>query len=162
MPGPVTVRECCGQQRLQSELKVLFAYFFFQEKVRPGFRNGIHSRKPGLPSASETGVNTIWHIKIKNPRSTSVAFPFFFCRETGLPLADGGIALTENHVVNIDTGERLDHVRYHFLPISNCLYYNTAEMEWQDFFRKISKIISEISGGRSGRGTCKVGDGMVK
>jgi hypothetical protein len=107
-------------------------------------------------------VNTIWHIKIKNPRSQAWPFRSFFCRETGLPLADGGIALTENHVVNIDTGERLNHVRYHFLPISNYLHYSTVEMEWQGFFRKISKIISGISGERSGRGACKVGDGMVK
>lgn len=100
--------------------------------------------------------------KNKKPTLSSVAFPFFFCRETGLPLADGGIALTENHVVNIDTGEGLNHVRYHFLPISNYLHYSTAEMEWQGFFRKISTIISGISGERSGRGACKVGDGMVK
>ena len=47
MPGPVTVRECYGQQRLQSELKVLFAYFFFQEKVRPRLSEWDSFQKTG-------------------------------------------------------------------------------------------------------------------
>lgn len=33
----------------------------------------------------------------------------------GLPLADNTVALTVDHVVNIDAGEEARHVRYHIL-----------------------------------------------
>ena len=54
--------------------------------------------------------------KIKNPRSQR-GLSDLFCRGKGLPLTDNSLALTEDHVVNIDTGESGRHTRYHFLSI---------------------------------------------
>lgn len=71
-----------------------------------------------MPVSVHETQNTVGHIKNKKPTlSSSVAFQIFFMPGRGLPLAGGGLALTEDHVVYIDAGEGLCHVRYHFLSI---------------------------------------------
>ena len=43
----------------------------------------------------------------------------------GLPLTDGSVALTVDHVVNIDAGEENGHARYHFLSSFVWTQYTT-------------------------------------
>jgi hypothetical protein len=66
-------------------------------------------------SRSETQIN--WAYKNKKPTPSQRGFPTLHIAGRGLPLADGRLALTEDHVVNIDAGESHGHVRYHFLSI---------------------------------------------
>ena len=61
----------------------------------------------------------------------------------GLPLADNTVALTVDHVVNIDAGEKARHVRYHILSLFVFMQYTTPE-------RKAQGGIF----GETGRGVC--------
>ena len=48
-----------------------------------------------------------------------------------LPLADNTVALTVDHVVNIDAGEEARHVRYHILSLFVFEQYTTAAGKMQ-------------------------------
>ena len=73
------------------------------------YKKKTHAVKRGLPSVS------------KSPGE-------------GLPLADDDIALTVNHVVNIDTGELVDHVHYHILSSIICTQHTTKVSKKQEVF----------------------------
>ena len=59
-------------------------------------------------------------------------------RRGSLPLADDDVALTVNHVVDIDAGELVNHVHYHILSsIDLWLVYHKNYGKARDIFWQI-------------------------
>lgn len=64
-------------------------------------------------------------VSSKNKKSTLTAWSQSFGRL--LTLADDNLVLAVDHVIYIDAGEVVYHIRYHFLSIFNLrFYYNTV------------------------------------
>lgn len=51
---------------------------------------------------------------LKNRKTTLYSVEIFFRRGV-LPLADDAVAIAVDHVIHVNTGEPICHIRYHFL-----------------------------------------------